>query len=233
MSDRSDDSGYVSTGAKREDLTGPIALFADVHGNIRALEAVLAACASAGVGAYFVAGDLLLHGEDPLGVWKRLTELNARMVRGTSDLALTSVDARAVTARSPQEREALERFEWTRKAVGELILQRLKKLPDQLRIELSDGSEIVISYGSPVDSTEPLEHSMTDDELADRVGSDPADVVVSGGADVPFVRDVKGVRFVGLGSVGDAPRGERVAHFTLVLPGGEEGVLIEQRWVEW
>lgn len=232
MSD-TNDTGYISTGARREDLTGPLAFFADIHGNLRALDAVLEACRAAGVGAYFAAGDLLLQGEDPVGVWRRLTEMGVRACRGTSDLALVSIDPRTVRPKSPQERDALERFEWTRRSVGDLILARLKKLPDQLRVELGDGSEIVVGYGSPVDSTEPLSHAMTDDELADRVGSDPADVVVSGGADVPFVRDVRGVRFVGLGSVGDAPRGERVAHFTLMAPGGDEGLLIEQRWVNW
>jgi hypothetical protein len=75
-----------------ETLHGPIAFLADIHGNLRALDAVLAALHEAGVGAVFVCGDLLLDGDDPLGVWMRLQKIGARCVRGTTDRALATVD---------------------------------------------------------------------------------------------------------------------------------------------
>src|SRR5690242_18295487 len=52
-----------------ERLAGPLAFLAGVHGNLAALDAVLGACRDAGVSAYFVAGNLVFKGDEPLAVW--------------------------------------------------------------------------------------------------------------------------------------------------------------------
>ena len=51
---------------------GPIAFLSDVHGNITALEVVLAELERLDVKRVYVAGDLLLGGDEPLEVWQRL-----------------------------------------------------------------------------------------------------------------------------------------------------------------
>ena len=55
----------------------PIAFLSDVHGNLAALEMVLAELDRLGVKRLYVAGDLLLGGDEPLGVWQRLQALGA------------------------------------------------------------------------------------------------------------------------------------------------------------
>jgi predicted phosphodiesterase len=214
-------------------LTGPLAFLAGVHGNLAALDAVVAACREAGVSAFFVAGDLVFRGNEPLEVWRRLTELGAHCTRGTTDLALAALDPARLVPHSDAERAAAARFLATRDALGELIIARLRRLPDVLRIELSDGDEIAVGHGSPADPMEPITHDLSDDEVSALLGTDPADVVISGGGHVPFVREVTGVRVVGLGAVGDVPDdGERVAHFALVQP-TPEGLSIDPRWVRY
>lgn len=214
-----------------ERFSGPLAFLADIHGNLQALDAVIAACRAAGARSFFVAGDLLFKGDQPLEVWKRLVEIGARCTRGTSDLALVAIDPDKLQPRDEAERMAADRFRWTRKAVGELVLARLRRMPDILRIELADGSEIAMTHGSPMDPTEPITHDLTEEEVNVLLGTDPADVIVCGGSHVPFVREVGDVRVVGVGTVGDAG-GERVAHFALIEP-GEEGLRIEPRWVAY
>lgn len=204
---------------------------ADVHGNLPALEAVLEACRARGAAAHFVAGDLVYRGEQPLEVWKRLVGIGARCVRGTSDLALGAIRPEILRPNDEAELEAAERFRWTQRALGELILARLRQLPDTLRIEMPDGSEIVVVHGSPADPTEPITHDLSDEEVSALLGLDSADVVVCGGSHVPFDRTVAGVRIVGLGSVGEAPGG-RVAHYALIAP-GEDGIEVEQNWVAY
>jgi hypothetical protein len=168
-------------------------------------------------------------------VWKRLVEIGAHCTRGTSDLALAAIDPAKLTPHNPSEREAAERFRKTRDALGELIVARLRRLPDVLRIELRDGEEIAVMYGSPADPLEPITHDLSDEEVGALLGTDPADVIVCGGADAPFERTVSDVRIVGLGSVGEAAAaadGGRVAHYTLIEP-DEDGLRIDQRWVRY
>ena len=99
--------------------------------------------------------------------------------------------------------------------LGDLILQRLRRLPSIARLPLESGHEMVITHGSPADPTVSMTADLTDDELITLLGDDPADLVICGGDHVPFQRIVADVRIVGVGSVGEAPVGN-VAYATLV-----------------
>jgi predicted phosphodiesterase len=208
-----------------------MAFVADIHGNLRALEAVLDALREAGAGALYVAGDLVFGDGDPLGVWMRLQELNAKCVRGTSDLALAVLDPDKIVPRNDRERERKELFFRARTQLGELIVARLRRLPEALRIELPDATEILVVHGSPKNADECFSHDMSDVEMNALVVDDPADVVICGGGHIPFVRALDGVKIVCVGSVGEAPEGG-VAHYTLITPAMPEPI-IEQRWVTY
>jgi predicted phosphodiesterase len=64
-----------------------VAILSDIHGNSIALDAVLADLRShGGVDAYWVLGDLVALGPDPIGVLERLDRLeNASFIRGNTD----------------------------------------------------------------------------------------------------------------------------------------------------
>lgn len=211
--------------------TGSIAILADVHGNLRALDAVLEELARRGIKDVYVAGDLLFGGDQPLETWKRLTAIKARCVRGLSDAALATLDPEKMAPASDEERARMKQFLDTRAAVGELVLKYLERLPDELRVPMIDGREIVIVHGSPADPTTEISHDLSDEEMLALVADDPADIVACGGSHVAFQRDVSGVRIVGLGSVGASPEGG-VAHFAIITP-KMEGTAIEQAWVRY
>lgn len=220
---------------KTERFDGPIAVLADVAANIEALDAVLVGCKQAGASAIFVAGGLLHRGSSPLAVWQRLQENDARCTRGTPDMAVATLTTRDVQPKDDAQRAALDRLQKAREEVGELTLARLRRLPDCYRVELASGAELAVMYGSPRDPMTPLTIDLTDDEALTLVGDDTADVIVSGGAGVPFVRPLEGLTLVGAGSVGDAPENkgrttQRSAHFVLISP-ADEGLRIEPRWV--
>ncbi|HKO95056.1 MAG TPA: metallophosphoesterase family protein [Polyangiaceae bacterium] len=211
--------------------SGPIAFISDVHGRLDALDAVLEETGRRGVTRVYVAGDLLTGGPDPLGVWRRLSEIKALCVRGVSDSALCSVDTSKLVPLNEREREKLDQFLWTRKAVGELVLESLRRLPLSLRVPLIDGSEVVVVHGSPGDPLQEISQDMDDDEVLALVADDPADVVVCGASHVPFQRALDGVHVVNVGSVGAAPEG-RVAHYTILTP--TPGLrTVEQNWVDY
>jgi len=210
---------------------GPIGCFSDVHGNLAALKAVLAACRERAVTDIFVAGDLLLGGAEPLEVWQELQRAQARCVRGPSDLALGTVDAATLRSTSVEEAERAQGFGRTQRAIGDLVRRRLMELPDRIRVPMVDGRELLIVHGSPADPFEGIEHDLDDEAVLAMIGGDPADIVVCGATHVPYQRTVQDVHVVNVGSVGQAPGGG-VAHYTIILP-GYEGAQIEQNFVEY
>ena len=65
-----------------------IALLADIHANLEALEAVLIAAANAGAERIICLGDIVGYGPDPLGCIYRLKEVEAQIVLGNHDQAV-------------------------------------------------------------------------------------------------------------------------------------------------
>lgn len=208
-----------------------MAFLADIHGNLPALEAVLAELRSRGVKDIYVAGDLLYGGDQPLEVWKLLQEVKARCVRGLSDAALASVDPDSLDPADDDEARMADKFRETRRQLGDLVVERLRRLPETLRVPLVDGRELLMVHGSPSDPGTEITHDMEDEELLARLADDPADLVVCGGNHVPFHRQVDEVELVSVGSVGAAPEG-RVAHFAIVSP-RLDGADVSQLWTEY
>lgn len=191
----------------------------DIHGDARALGAVLATAERTGYSKLLVAGDLCFGAStatgrrgEPLEVFRRLTQAQAVCVQGVSDRAIATLDPAAMEANNATEAARLEDLARVRSELGDLILARLLKLPLSLRMALPDGGELLLVHGSPADPTECFTYDMTDEEMAALIGDDPADVIVCGGSHVPFDRTVAGVRIVNVGSVGEALSGGGPRH---------------------
>jgi|SRR5579884_3986420 len=189
----------------------------DVHGQLDALRAVLATAERRAFHKLLVAGDIVFPGPEPLETWRRLSAAGAVMVQGLTDRAVATLDPAGLRPRSEHERDRIDRMRATREALGDLILQRLRRLPTHARVPLEDGGELLLVHGSPADPGEALTHDMTDEEINALLGDDPADVIVCGASHVPFDRMIGGVRVVNVGSVGEAPgAGVAVAHATWI-----------------
>ena len=200
----------------------------DIHGHLDALRAVLATAERRSFHKLLVAGDIVFPGPEPLETWRRLAAVGAMMVQGLTDIAVATLDPGLLRARSEHERQRLERMQATQEALGELILQRLRRLPTHARVPLEDGGELLLVHGAPADPAEALTHDMSDEEIGALLGDDPADVVVCGASHVPFDRTVAGVRIVNVGSVGEAPGGgAHVAHATWI-ESRPQGIRVEQ-----
>jgi len=189
----------------------------DVHGHLDALRAVLATAERRAFHKLLVAGDLVFPGPEPLETWRRLSASGAVMVQGLTDRAVATIDPADLRPRSDHERERLDRMKTARDALGDLILQRIRRLPTHQRVPLEDGGELLLVHGSPADPGEPITHDMSDAEVNALIGDDTADIIVCGASHLPFDRLVGGVRVVNVGSVGEAPgAGPRVAHATWI-----------------
>jgi predicted phosphodiesterase len=206
----------------------------DIHGHLDALSAILATAEKRSFHKLLVAGDIVFPGPEPLETWRRLMAAGAVMVQGVSDKALATLDPDEITPRSEHERARLDRMSEVQDELGELILERLKRLPTHVRIPLEDGRELLLVHGCPTDPGEAITFDMSDEEVDALIGDDPADVVVCGMSHVPFDRTVVDVRIVNVGSVGEAPgvgvrsgAAHRFAHATWIesLP---SGITVEQ-----
>lgn len=210
---------------------GPIAFLSDVHGNLTALEVVLAELKRLDVKRVYVAGDLLLGGDEPLEVWQALQAAGATCTRGPSDSALGSVDPGSLVPIDEEQRRQARLFSDTRGAIGDLVAERLRRLPEQQRIPLVDGREVLMVHGSPADSSREISHDLSDDEVLALLDDDPADIIVCGSTHVPFQRAVAEYHIVNVGSVGAAPEGQ-IAHYTVVTPRMSSADIL-QDWVSY
>ena len=189
----------------------------DIHGNLDALTAVLATAEKRSFQKLLVAGDIVFPGPAseaaaPLETWRRLVAAGAQMVQGVSDRAIATLDISTVSPTNEQEKRQLERLKRARAELGDVILQRIKRLPTHLRFPLEDGGELILVHGSPSDAGEQMSHDMSDEELWALLGDDPADVIVCGMSHTPFERVIADVRIINVGSVGEAAGQPRVAH---------------------
>ena len=211
-------------------LSQPIAFLSDIHGNLPALEAVLEDLAPRGIAQCFVAGNLLLGGEQPLQVWRRLQGLAARCTAGPSDRALATVAAAQLRPKDAAEQARADRFRQTQAELGEVVLHQLRELPATLRLPMLDGRELLMVHGSPADPLTSIGHEMEDEEILLLLADDAADIVVCGGTHVPFQRQVGDLWVVNVGSVGEAAGGGH-AQYTVITPKAS-GADIEQNWVD-
>lgn len=210
---------------------GPIGFLSDLHGNLTAFDVVLSELERLDVKRIYAAGDLLLGGPEPLEVWQRLQEVGAICTRGPTDLALASVDPKSLLPIDDEQRRQARLFSDTRAAIGDLVAERLRRLPEQQRIPLIDGREILMVHGSPADPNSELSHDLTDEEILGLLDDDPADIIVCGSTHVPFQRAVEEYHVVNVGSVGAAPEGQ-IAHYTVITP-RMSGADILQDWVSY
>jgi len=118
-----------------------IAVLSDIHANLVALDAVLAAAGE--VDAVWHLGDVVGYGPDPDGVVARLREAGAVGVRGNHDAA--ACGGSEIEWFNPEARRAME---WTRRAISPPTLEWLSALPERATFV---GCDLV--HGSP---REPL-----------------------------------------------------------------------------
>ena len=193
-----------------------LALLYDIHGNLPALEAVLAdACA---VDGYLLGGDYATAGAWPRETVERLKELDdAAWIRGNADRWL--VDRHD----APEPIDAIA--ERTAELVGEELVAELSGLPETTVV---DGT--LYCHASPQSDmqTFPPEPHELDAELL--MGVD-AERVVCGHIHVQFKRNgPAGIELVNPGSVGMPWDGDHRAAYAVLGGDGVELRRVEYDW---
>lgn len=119
-----------------------VAVISDVHGNLPALEAVLADLGT--VDALLACGDLVGFYPDAAEVVERLRGLGVRTVRGNHELMILG------RLPAPPERAGYYAIDATRRALSAEQLAWLRALPASLELDL-DGVRVEVRHATPWD----------------------------------------------------------------------------------
>jgi putative phosphoesterase len=205
-----------------------IALLADIHGNTLALDAVLADIAhKGGVDGFWILGDLVALGPDPVGVLERLAQLNGlRLIRGNTDRYVVSGDRPAPSLQAASEDptllpslvEVANTFAWTQGMVTAAgWLSWMKELPLELAITLPDGTRFLGVHASPgLDDGSGIAPTMQDEEIAGLLGACDAKLVCMGHTHLPLDRQWRGIHLFNPGAVSLSLSADRRACYALL-----------------
>ena len=179
-----------------------IACLYDVHGNLPALEAVLADLGDAD--RYSLGGDYALFGGWPAETVARLRELEpAIWIRGNADRWL---------ADPPEQlREAVDN---ARAQLGDALAAELAALPESA----GDG-DMLICHGSPVSDMRSFLPEPADDE-PELLAGVTASRLMFGHTHLQFRRMASGIELVNPGSVGVPLDGDHRAAYAVIHDDG-------------
>ncbi len=221
-----------------------IALLSDIHGNLIALEAVLADIVDqGGVDAFWILGDFSSLGYEPVGVIERVTQLpNATFSRGNHDRYTVTGERPGPTLEQAQAKPKLmplvlamaANLAWTQ---GHILASGwwnwLESLQLELRLTLPDGTRMLGVHSAPgTDDGPGIIPLLSDEELRALLTSAGADLVIVGHTHVPLDRTVDGVRVVNLGSISNPMRSRLEASYA-ILEANTSGYDIQMRYVDF
>jgi predicted phosphodiesterase len=178
------------------------AVLYDIHGNLPALEAVLADAEAAGAADFVLGGDYALLGPFPSETIARLRELDATWVRGNTDRWLE--DASDVPRSDLNERALAH----CREALGE-VAGELAGLPATATVE---GA--LVCHASPRSDMQSFMPKPAEID-AELLAEDDPDLIVFGHTHLQFQRPSGRHTLVNPGSVGLPFDGDRRAAYAL------------------
>jgi putative phosphoesterase len=221
-----------------------LGLMSDIHGNTVALDAVIADGHELGIDAWYVLGDLVAVGPEPVATLETLlAQPNTRFVRGNTDrYTVTGERPRPYpddVARDPSLQELFDAvessFAWTHQRISEAgLLDILAALPTRQRITLSDGTRVLAVHASVASDDGPgIRPDISNDELTPLIDGADADIVCGGHTHRATDRAIDGVRAVNLGSVSNPMTADLRASYVVIEDDDVVGHRLAHRWVAY
>jgi len=211
-----------------------IALIGDLHANLPALEAVLAAIDARGdIAATYHVGDLVGYAPWPDETVALVRARGIAGVSGNYDSTVALGYKHCGCKYEDPRQEALSHlsFEWTKANTGAETKRALGELPFSLAVRPSGGHaagpQLVIVHGTPVLNTVYWHADRTDDfcrSMAALVGLKPGDVIAFGHTHKAWHRVVDGMHFVNCGAAGRPKDGDWRTGFVTLAFGAEVSV---------
>jgi putative phosphoesterase len=202
-----------------------LAIVSDIHGNLTALEAVVADISRRGVDRVIHGGDLGLIGCQPVEVVDRIRELGWRGIVGNTDELLWRPDQHQAQLENAPKLHALLRVLFdeyapaTREMLGDERLAWLRQLPSEHREQ-----DLLLMHASPGDLWRAPSPGADDSTLTITYGSREAETVAYGHIHRPYVRRLDQLTVLNSGSVGSPFDGDPRASY-LLLDSGQAQII--------
>jgi putative phosphoesterase len=196
-----------------------VAIVSDIHGNLTALDTVIADFKTTSPDLVVHGGDLVVCGPRPAEVIDRIRELGWAGVMGNTDEVLWTPEKFAEQAqRAPKLQELLKALSDEAAATRELLqaehLAWLQALPSRWQ-----NHGIGLLHASPGDLWQAPMPDSDEQQLATTYGALGARIVVYGHIHRPYVRQVSGLVVANSGSAGMPYDGDPRASYLLVEDG--------------
>ena len=192
-----------------------VALISDLHGNLVALEAVLADAARAGVDRVVCLGDVATLGPRPREVLARLDALGCACVVGNHDAFMLDAALIRTYTETPIVVDAVD---WCRAQLSADELAQIGTFVPGLTVELGGGATLGCYHGTPRSHMEELLPTASAAELDRVLEARPATVLAGGHTHLQMLRRFGQSTIVNPGSVGQPfsqwwPQEIRVGHW--------------------
>jgi putative phosphoesterase len=194
-----------------------IGLFSDIHGNVSALETVLADVSARHLDALYCLGDLVGYAPFPNEVIERIHAANIPTIMGNYDDGVGfDRDECGCAYTKEDDRERGDRsLMWTRAEVKAENKAFLRSLKAEIRFD-ADGRRILLVHGSPRRINEYLFEDRPVSSFQRLAASSNADIIAFGHTHKPYVKTINGVLFVNVGSVGKPKDGDPRACYAIL-----------------
>ena len=220
-----------------------IAMISDIHGNAIALDAVLADIeAQGGVDAYWILGDLVFVGSDPIGVLERVVALpNVSVIHGNTERYVVTEAKPVPTLEQTQKNpdlipiyaEVAASKAWTRGALAYTgWIDWLANLPFEIRTTLPDGTRVLGVHSSPRNDYETIFPYTNQEELQVLADLAEADLVFCGHIHWQWETKIGAVHWVNCGCIGNPVMPHLQATYA-ILDGSEAGYTVDLRQVDF
>jgi putative phosphoesterase len=195
----------------------PVAVITDIHANLPALEAVLAALDAEGIERIYCGGDLVGYGPRPNEVCATLEARGIPTIYGNYDYAMARDLDDCGCAYTTEHDKALGALSvaWTLANTDERAKDFMREFPPELRFELG-GKRVRLVHGSPRRVNEYLFEDRPAHSFERLAAEVDCDVLVFGHTHKPWVHSYGDVLFVNCGSVGKPKDGDPRAGFALL-----------------
>ena len=205
-----------------------LGLISDVHGNVMALEAALAALRRSGVETVLCLGDMVGYGPSPNETIAMLRERNVMCCLGDADERIAFRFAK----RDDRTGVADRTIEWTRSIIEPDHVAWLRGLPVQRRLETPFG-RLRAFHGTADDTSARTNLQQDPMALSRLLEVHRCAVLTTGGSHVPYFRRVGAAGWVvNPGSVGLSLNGEPGADIC-VLQITEAGVEVRMDKIDY
>ena len=178
-----------------------IGIIADIHGNLAALDAVLAALAADPPDELVCLGDVAATGPQPREVVARLRDLGCRTVMGNTDAWLISPPpSPAATDEDARRTEEIDR--WCAAQLSAADLAVLRTFRPTVELPLEPDASLLCYHGSPRSFDDIIAATTPDDELAPMLAGHRASIMAGGHWHFQMLRRFQDATVLNPGSVG-------------------------------